>query len=164
MTWEAHPIDPAEVTAEYLYDLDKRHRLVLHDLVDVPGYYQDKADKSIAMEIRNGTDEVIADVIISNIGDMKQAVLTLVPCPKYFAPGEDFAELIDGALAPVLDTLITKKDLRRVNSFVPKSRHRTCKALIACGFKKEGVPRKAVRLLNKPAEDVVIMGYLPGKG
>ena len=163
MKWEAHPVAPDKVTAEYLYDLSKRHRLVPHNLIDPAGYYGSVADGCIAMTVTNGTGEVIADVVITDIIQDESAQINLIPCPKYFAPGEDFAELIDGALSPVLKKLTEKKDLRRITSLVPKTRHRTCKALIACGFKKEGVMRNAVRFLNKPAEDMVIMGYLPTK-
>ena len=162
MTWKVVPVAPEKVTTQYLYGLSKRHRLVPDDLDDALEYYGQAADDCVAMRVVNGGDTTIADILVMGRGSA-EAELIFIPCAKYFAPGEGFEEPIDEAMRPVLDKLIDLRGLRRISSYVPKTRSRTFQALRACGFNKEGVQRQKLKFRNKPAEDMVCMGYLPGK-
>ena len=101
---------------------------------------------------------------------LQQIVLTY-STPRFFAPvspggeknDDPYLDKIRDVLTPVLSRLLSGRRLRRVTSMVPKSRSRTFRALLACGFKKEGQMRRAVKFAGRDAEDVVIMGLLPEK-
>lgn len=162
--WTANPVAPSEVTAQYLYDIGKRHRLIPDNVSDAVGYYRGMADCCAVLKIESDDGDMIADLIIMDIVDGVSAEMTLIPRPQYFAPGEDFSDLIQGAITPVTEKLFEARSLRRISAFIPKTRSRTAQALRACGFNKEGVMRDAIKFVGKDeAEDMVIMGLLPNK-
>lgn len=173
MTWTAVAVKPEDVTAEFLYELSEKHRLIPENLTAAIEYYQAICHSCAVIQVIDGDDsEIVADVIISDIADGDSAQIDMVPRPKYFAPilpdgsrnPDPYQQKIEDALAPVFTKLITGRNLRRLTAMVPKSRSRTFKALKACGFKKEGVMRQAVKFKGRTeAEDLVIMGMLPEK-
>lgn len=162
MTWTAAPVDESLVTAEYLYDLSKRHRLVPENVVDALSYYERVARGCRVIIIKEGPEKV-GELLITDIVPGESAVVDFVPKPKYFAAGEPFAEEVERVMTPIMKRLIEHHKLARLTAMVPKSRSRTCKALTACGFKKEGVMRRAIKLQRQDRQDLVIMGMLSEK-
>lgn len=172
MMWIAVPVPPAEVTAESLFDLAKRHRLVPENITEAVDYYRTICGSCALIHVMvEGTDDKVGDLIISDIVDGTSAQVDFIPQPKYFSPilkdgsqnPEKFLDLIDDAMNPVFNKLIKGRNLRRLTAMVPKSRSRTFKALRACGFKKEGVMRDAIKFAGEDSQDLVIMGMLPAK-
>ena len=164
MTWTAVPLKESQVTAEYLYDLSKKHRLLPDDLPGALEQFRRIAEDCFAIKITDSeTKEVVGDIIISEVVDGQSASLDLIPNPKFFSPGEDFHDNIFNAVNPILVKLMESRGLRRIDALVPQTRCRTKKALKACGFRVEGVRRNAIKFQGKPPEGQTIMGILPGK-
>lgn len=162
MTWELKEVPEEEVTAQYTYDISKRHRLIPANVEDAVKYFRRLASNCLILNLEDGEGGLVAELIISDIIPNDSAEIAMIPCPKYFAPGVEFAKDIREAMEPMLTDLINRHNLRRVTSFVPRSRHRTSKALLACGFKKEGVMRDALEFVGKDGvQDKVILGLLP---
>ena len=113
----------------------------------------------------------MADAILSEIVDGEAATLDLMVVSRFYARlnadktenDVPFNDLTRDALRPALSRLVEARSLRRITSAIPRSRNRTYNALIACGFNKEGVMRRAVKLRGKDPEDLVVMGFLPDK-
>lgn len=172
MSWVASAVNPASVNGEFVYDLCRRHRLVPEPADAAIEYFQAVSERSVVVAVNDAeSGKRVADIIISDIVDGHSAQVDMIPDPKFFAPilpdgskNEDpYLEKIAAALDPVFTKLIAGRKLRRLTSFVPKSRSRTFKALQACGFKKEGVMRRAVQFQGREAEDLVVMGHLGSK-
>jgi hypothetical protein len=172
MTWVAVPVSPDEVTAESLYDLGRKHRLVPENTPLAMGHYQSMVGACAVIRVKDEeTDTVVAHLIVSDIVDGESATVDLILVSKLFSPvdkngnrnAEPFMEKISFALTPVFEKLIEGRGLRRLTSVVPKTYSRAFKALRECGFKKEGVMRNAVKFRGKDAEDLVIMGMLAVK-
>lgn len=160
MTWTAVPVDPEKVTAKYLFDLSDKHRLIPENMVNAIDYYKAVSPGCRIIEIRDG-DDLVGELIISNIMDGESATVDFVPVPEYFAYGEPYEDGMRIALSKVFARLMEGRNLRRLTAMIPKTRSRAGKALRACGFKKEGVMRDAIKFNGRPVEDVVIMGLLP---
>ncbi len=170
-TWTIRRVDPATATPEYLFDLIKRHRM-LPDNVDIAvAYCRTAAASCLVLEIMNENHEKVADAIISEIVEGDSATLDLMVVSKFYARfnadktenGVPFNDLTRDALRPAIVRLIEARKLRRITAAIPRSRNRTFSALVACGFSREGVMRRAVKLRGKDPEDLVIMGFLPEK-
>ena len=170
-TWTIRRVDQATATPEYLFDLIKKHRM-LPDNVDVAvAYCRNAAASCLVLEIMNESHEKVADAIISEIIDGDSATLDLMVVSKFYArfnadKSENdvpFNDLTRDALRPALVRLVEARSLRRITAAIPRSRNRTFNALIECGFSREGVMRRAVKLRGKDPEDLVIMGFLPDK-
>lgn len=170
-TWTIRRVDPATATPEYLFDLIKRHRM-LPDNVDIAvAYCRTAAASCLVLEIMNENHEKVADAIISEIVEGDSATLDLMVVSKFYARfnadktenGVPFNDLTRDALRPAIVRLIEARNLRRITAAIPRSRNRTFSALVACGFSREGVMRRAVKLRGKDPEDLVIMGFLPEK-
>ena len=172
MTWVAVPVPPVEVTAEYLFDLLKKHRLVFEntDLTLAKCWSISNSGKVILVKDSRGGEE-IGTVIVSGIVDGEDGEIDFIPISKKFAPiGKDGSrneepvmEKLEAVLSPIFRKLIKGRNLRRLSASVPKSRSRAFKALRECGFRKEGVKRNAVKFVGVDAEDVVNMGMLADK-
>lgn len=172
MTWIAVPVSPEDVTAESLYAIGLKHRLVPENTTLALDNYESMATSCALILLKDeGTDSKIASVIISDIVDGEAASVDLIPVSKYFSPvdkngdrnEEPVMENAASALSPVFKKLIDKRRLRRLTAMVPKTHSRAAKILRECGFRKEGVMRDAVKFRGKDAEDLVIMGMLPYK-
>jgi len=165
MTWIPVPVNPKDVTADFLFNIAKKHRLIRASTVDDIVHFKEICSRCAVILIEDDeTKEEIGHVIFSNIQDGESADLDLIPNPKYFSPAHpEFREEIKVALVPVLESLMEGRSLRRVNASVPESRNRTKKALMACGFEKEGVTRKGIKFAGKEAENIINMGLLSGK-
>lgn len=170
--WTAVPVSPEEVTAESLFELAKRHRLIPENINDAVDYYRNVSENCALIHIKDEeTGDKVGDLIISDIVDGNSAQVDFIPQPKFFSPilkdgspnPVKFLDMIDGALSPVFNKLIEGRQLRRLTAMVPKSRSRTFKALRASGFKKEGVMRDAIKFSGEDCQDLVIMGMLPAK-
>lgn len=169
MTWVAAPVPPEEVTAEYLFDLGKRHRLLPENTSLAVAHFKSLSGSCAVIKVKDSrTNDEIATTIISDIVDGESAQVDFIPVAKYYAPidkagnrNEDpFLEKTSAALTPVFERLMKGRNLRRLTATVPKSRSRAFKALRECGFNKEGVMRRAVKFSGREAEDLVIMGML----
>jgi RimJ/RimL family protein N-acetyltransferase len=172
MSWIAVPVPHEEVTAESLFDLAKKHRLIPENVVDAVDYYRGISACCALIQIEvEGTGENVGSLIVSDIRDGDSAQIDFIPRPQFFSPvlkdgsrnEEDFLGMFDSAVRPVFDKLLAGRDLHRLTAMVPKSRSRTVKALKACGFRKEGVMRDAIKFSSKDVEDLVVMGMLPSK-
>ena len=172
MTWEAVAVAPEKVTPEFLYDISRRHKLIPERVVSAIDFFRAQAPSCVVIEvIDRATKDTVAEVIISDICDGESASVDFVPTPKYFSPvksdgthnDDPFHERIESVMGPVFRKLIAGRDLRRLTAMVPRSRSRTYKALMACGFKREGAMRNAVKFKGTAAEDLIIMGMLPVK-
>lgn len=170
-TWTIRRVGHDTATPEYLFGLLKKHRM-LPDNVDVAvAYCKNAAASCLVLEIMNEEHEKVADAIISDIVDDDSATLDLMVVSKHYArfrPDKTendipFNDLTRDALRPALARLSEARGLRRITAAIPRSRNRTYGALIACGFHKEGVMRRAVKLCGKDPEDLVVMGFLPDK-
>ncbi|MBM3495941.1 MAG: hypothetical protein FJX72_16700 [Armatimonadetes bacterium] len=170
-TWTIRRVNPAEATPEFLFDLLKRHRLLPDNLDVAVACCRNMAPAAIVLEVMNEEHEKVADAVLSDIMDGEAASLDLMVVSRHYArfnPDKTenetpFNELTRDALRPALLRLIEARHLRRVTAAVPRSRNRTVNALVACGFIKEGVMRRAVKLRGKDPEDLVVMGLLPDK-
>lgn len=168
-TWTIRTVPRDQVTPDFLFGIFKRHRMVLENVECMVEYCRMTAPSAIILELMTEDHEKAADIIISEVVDGDSAAVDLIPVAKFYAPilpdksknEVPFNELTRDALAPILKHLMVRKGLRRINADVPKSRNRTIKALAACGFKREGCKRVAVRFAGKEPEDLVIMGLLP---
>ncbi len=160
MTWRAVAVPTEEVTPEFLYNLGTSHRLVPESLVDAIEYYKAICPLCRVIEVKDG-DEDIATLVLSSIADGSSADVDFIPMPQHFSYGKPYAEGMKESMVPVFKRLLEGRNLRRLTAQIPKSRSRTCKALTACGFKKEGVMRDAIKLRGREVEDIVIMGLLP---
>jgi len=171
MTWSAIAVPQEEITAEMLFELSKKHRLVQEDAELAVDRLVAISPGCIVFEIKDEEERVIATAIISDIRDGESADVDLVPVTKYFSPvgkdgqpnGTQCNELVRDALQPIFLRLLEGRGLRRLTAMIPKSRSRTFKALRECGFRKEGVMRDAIQLKGQGPEDVVIMGMLAPK-
>ena len=172
MTWIAVPVPPEEVTAEVLYALGRKHRLVPENTSMAIDHYLAMAGECAMIIVKDeDTGTKIAHLIISDIMDGESATVDFIPVSKFFSPiGKDgnkntepFMEKISVALAPVFKKLLAGRGLRRLTSVLPKTHTRAAKALRECGFKKEGVMRNAVKFRDQEAEDLLIMGMLADK-
>lgn len=165
MTWIPVAVQKDEVTAEYLYDLAKRHRLIPANMADSVMYFKGICeDCAVILVVDDETDEEIGHAIFTEIADNESAQVDFIPKPKYFSGARPtFREEISDALKPVFKSLIDGRNLRRITAMVPRTRNRTKKALAACGFKKEGIIREGVKFVGKDAEDIIIMGLLASK-
>lgn len=170
-TWTIRRVDQATATPEYLFELIKKHRM-LPDNVDVAvAYCRNAAASCIVLEVMNENHEKVADAIISEIIDGDSATLDLMVVSHFYARLNadktenevPFNDLTRDALRPALVRLVEARKLRRITAAIPRSRNRTYNALLACGFNKEGVMRRAVKLRGKDPEDLVVMGFLPEK-
>ena len=170
-TWTIRTVQKDLVTPEYLFDLAKRHRMVFDDVERMVGYCRATAADCIVLELMTEADDKAADIIISGIVEGESAGLDFIPVAKHYAPilpdksknDVPFNDLTRDALAPILKHLMARKSLRRITALAPRSRNRTVKALLACGFDKEGVMRQAVKFAGKDPEDLMILGMLPDK-
>jgi hypothetical protein len=134
-------------------------------------YCRNAAASCLVLEIMNENHEKVADAIISEIVDGDSATLDLMVVSRFYArfnadkseSDVPFNDLTRDALRPALVRLAEARRLRRVTAAIPQSRNRTYRALLACGFNKEGVMRRAVKLRGKDPEDLVVMGFLPDK-
>ena len=113
----------------------------------------------VLLEIRESA-MLVAEVIIYKIGPGKNANVMFIPQPQFFGPSAEFSQQMSEVMRPLMQQLFEAYALRRITSRVPRTRNRTAKALLACGFKKEGVMRDALKFVGKPAEDMIIMGLL----
>lgn len=172
MSWKAVPVPPSEVTAEMLFELAKKHRLIPENLLDAVDYYNAVSTDCALIEIKDEeTGDSVGSLIISEIRDGESASVDFIPVPSFFSPvlkdgspnPAKFLDMANDVMGEVFRKLLVGRNLRRLTSMVPTSRSRTFKALRACGFKKEGVMRDAIKFSGKPAEDLVIMGMLPTK-
>ena len=172
MTWIVVPVPPEEVTAETLFELSKKHRLVPENMERALSRYANISSSCAVIEVEDSRDGTkIATLIISSIVDGEDAQVDLIPVSKFFSPvGKDgnknedpFLEKIEAALGPVFRRLIKGRELRRLTAMLPKTHSRAFKILRECGFKKEGVMRDAVKFNGKEIEDIVIMGMLADK-
>ena len=164
MTWIAVPVSPREVTATSLFDISKQHRLLPDDVSLAIDYFKSVCDNcAVIRVVDEESEEEIGVLIITSIVDGNTADVDFIPHPQFFSPDANYREDISAALSPVFAKLMEGRGLRRLTSMVPKSRSRTKHALIACGFKKEGVMRNAVKFAKRDAEDVVILGMIPEK-
>ncbi len=172
MTWEAIPVPRDKVTAEFLYEIGKRHHLLPERVESAIDYYRAIAPSCIVFRvIDRQTKDYVAELIISEIVDGEAASVDFIPVPKFFSPinpdgtqnADPFHDRLNDALSPVLGRLIEGRRLRRLTAMVPHSRSRTCKALQACGFKREGKMRNAIKFRGHAPEDLVIMGLLTVK-
>lgn len=172
MTWEAVAVNPAKITPEFLFDIGRKHKLIPERIVSAIDYYRAIAPTCVVIEVVDTeTKDSVADIIISDIIDGESASVDFIPVARFFAPvhqdgskNEDhFHERLNEAIGPIFRKLLSGRDLRRLTAMVPKSRSRTYKALIACGFRKEGQMRDAIKFRGQEAEDLVILGLLPAK-
>jgi len=172
MNWVAVPVDPTEVTAEALYELGDKHRLVPENADLAIEHFRAMSSRCAMLRVdEEETGKEIAVVLFSDIVDGESATVDLVPRSEYFSPVDRRGnpienpcyEKIKDALQPIFVKLIEGRDLRRLTAMVPKSRSRTFKALRECGFRKEGVMRQAIKLKGRDPEDLVIMGMLKAK-
>jgi hypothetical protein len=153
MTWTLRKKDG--VTPQNVYDLAKDHRLdweALPDFIDVC-----KATASMCDWYDIMADDVYAGtILITGVVDEVSATIELIPVPAFFVG--DYAGKVKDAILPILDDLFIAHDVRRVTSMVPYSRFRTRKALIACGFVREGAMRQGVQFRRRDPEDLLILG------
>lgn len=165
MTWIPVAVNPEEVTAEYLYDMAKKHRLIPANMADAVMYFKGICSNCAVIAVNdNETGEDVGHVIFTEIADNESAQVDFIPKPKFFSSANPtFRDDINEALSPVFESLIEGRNLRRITAMVPRTRNRTKKALAACGFKKEGIIRKGVKFVGKDAEDIIIMGLLSSK-
>jgi len=172
MTWVAVPVSPDEVTAEFLYELGNKHRVVPENTtLAIENYRAVAGNCAVIQVVDEETKETIAHLIVSDIVDGESAVVDFVPVGKFFSPiGKDggkntdpFMEKISTALTPIFKSLLSGRGLRRLSAVIPKTHTRAAKALRECGFRKEGVMRDAVKFRGKGVEDLVMMGMLADK-
>ena len=172
MTWIAVPVPREEVTAESLFELAKKHRLIPENVADAVDYYRDISGACALIQIEvEETGENVGSLIVSDIRDGESASVDFIPRPQFFSPvlkdgsrnTDDFLGTAEAVMRPVFEKLMKGRNLYRLTATVPKSRSRTFKALRACGFKKEGVMRDAIKFSSRDVEDLVIMGMLPAK-
>lgn len=161
--WAVEVIPKGEVSAQYLYDLSSKHRLVIDNLPDAIDRYRAVSPEcAIFLITEADTGHEVAQVVVSGVIAGDSANIDFIPQPSYFAPGSDYEPHLRKALKPLLAGLMDLRQLNRIQSFVPKSRSRTVRALRSCGFVKEGVMRDAITL-SRGLENVVVMGLLPEK-
>lgn len=172
MTWVAVPVSPEEVTAEYLYDLGRRHKIMPENTaLAVENCRAVACNCAVIQVVDEESKDTVAHLIVSEIVDGEAATIDFVPVGKFFSPvGKDgnrntepFLEKISSALTPIFRSLIEGRNLRRLTAVVPKTHTRAARALRECGFKKEGVMRDAVKFRGKGVEDLVMMGMLADK-
>jgi len=172
MSWIAVPVPPEEVTAEALFELAKKHRLIPENVSNAVDHYRDLSGCCALIQVETeDTGENVGSLIVSSIVDGDSARVDFIPRPQFFSPilkdgsrnPEDFLGMAEDVMRPVFERLMEGRGLNRLTATVPKSRSRTFKALRACGFRKEGVMRDAVKFSGRDLEDMVIMGMLPKK-
>lgn len=167
-TWEIRRVPQEQVTGDLLMSIAKKHRLVLDNPDRMVDYYRFMARDCIVLELLTDSGDKAADVIISDIADGEEATVDLAIVSKHYAKvmpdGSDnpipMYDLTASALEPLFDRLIEARGLRRLTACVPKSRNRTFRALLACGFEQEGLKRRAIKLIGKEPEGLIIMGKL----
>lgn len=153
MIWS---IAAVAVTPVQFYEMLEKHRMVPDSPHMLPRV-TDMARAAKFFEITENGNSV-AHIVVSNIVPNEVADLDLVPNPVYFKRGQ-YEGHLDRCLSPVLSAFF-ESGIRRLNSAVPESRSRTKHALLAVGFKKEGMMRRAVHFRGRHPEDVVIMGMI----
>lgn len=166
--WEVRRIPQEQVTGDLLLAIARKHRLVFDNPERMVDYYRFMARDCLVLELLTEAGEKAADVIISDITDGEEATVDLAIVSKHYVPrmpdGTDnpvpVYDLTAAALTPLFDRLIEARGLRRLTACVPKSRNRTFRALLACGFEREGFKRKAIKLIGKDPEGLIIMGKL----
>ena len=153
MKWE---IAEDRMTPVGFYELLERHRLLPHSPEMLPRI-ADMANAARFFEITdNGT--TVGHVVVSGIIPHHSADFDLIPNPVYFKRGQ-YEDVMLDCLLPVVSAFF-ESGIGRLNSAVPESRSRTKHALLALGFRKEGVMRRAARFRGRHAEDVLIMGMI----
>lgn len=140
-----------------MFDLGLRHRLVPDSVHQALRCYQSMASNSMALKIFDD-DIVIATLIISGLVPKECAELDMIPKPQYFRNGYK-RQLID-VMSQLWPVLFGELKLRRLTSYVPKSRIRTRRALKCLGFKQEGILRDGIKLSGKQPEDLYVLGLL----
>jgi hypothetical protein len=160
--WKAVPVPKEETSPELLYEISKQHRLIPENVIDAVDFFARVAADARMVSIMSDGEKV-GDLIFTDIVDGESASLTFIPVPKFFAPGREYRDMMFDLVNPILVKLMDGRGLRRITSIVPESRCRTKKALIACGFKVEGVMPMAIKLKGKRPESATIMGILPKK-
>jgi hypothetical protein len=157
MIWTLGKIAPEKLTPVALYDLSKKHNLVPDSTHQALRCYQNLATNSMALKLKDG-DEEVATIVISSLVERECAELDLIPKGSYFQ--RRYKKSLVTALGPLWLVLFNHMQLRRITSFVPRSRARTRRALKAVGFRVEGVIREGIKLARKDPEDLYVMGLL----
>ena len=155
--WELRKLPPEKVTPAMVYDLSLQHNLVPESVEQSLHTFRSLAGGGLVLQIYEGEDKV-ATLIVSSLVPRESAELDLIPKPQYFRRG--FKQELVSSLQPLWMVLFEEMGVRRVTAYVPKSRVRTKRALLACGFEVEGVMREGARMRNKNPEDLYLMGLL----
>lgn len=162
MNWKIESVPLDQVTPDYLYELSERHRMTHYNPAIAASNFVNMCGHCVIFKITDDGNEV-AHIVVSNIVKGEEADVDFIPIPRYFKPEDNYESELRRLLNPILAFLLKEWKLRRLNSDVLKSRHRTVSALKSCGFRKEGVKRSGIRLKNGDVENLVRMGLLPPK-
>lgn len=146
------------LTAEAVYGILSRHNLLPESAVQAAAVCNAMSRSAKHFEIIGIGGEVVANVFVSDIIDGEDANLDLVPVAEHFRFG--FEPMFAEAMAPIIDGMFSRHNLRRISAAVPYSRSRTKRALCSIGFKHEGRKEQGVRLAGEKPEDLRMLGLL----
>jgi hypothetical protein len=155
--WSAREIPREFVSAEFLYDVSRKH-----------GLLQERPSATVSNLLQTARDgqvyamyqgvEHVATMIVSRITEGWAAEVDMIPVRKWFR-GNQGANL-RRVVRPIILDLMEEYRLLRLTSWVPASRARAARALEECGFVREGTMRLAVQLDGHAPEDLVILGFV----
>jgi len=153
--WTAKVIPREFVSAEFLYDISKRHGLLhARPAASVANLLTTARDAEVYTMYAG--DEHVATLILSRITPGWAGECDLIPVHKFFR-GHQSNNLRDAA-RPILLDAMDRHELLRLTAWVPVSRARAVRALQSCGFQIEGTMRRAVQLNGKEPEDLIVLG------
>ena len=154
---ESQILPEDEVTPAYLFELMRRHRLVLHNMELTVDRCRQISGKSAVLMITDSDKDVARAVVCPGYTD--GLTLDVVPIPSMVSTpklrneaGMHISDFINKAL--------NSGDYRYVTSYVPETRFRTVKILTSAGFVKRGYLEDGVRLAGKEPEGLVILQFL----
>lgn len=155
--WTAREVPREFVTAEFLYDMTKRHGLLQHNTAAAVQGLVSTAEGAIVHTFWAGED-LVATLVISRITDYGQAEIDFIPVRLMFR-GRQQANLVE-SVVPVIRRVMHENEIRRLTAWIPASRTRSARALADCGFRQEGDMQKAVQLEGSPPENLLVFGYV----
>jgi hypothetical protein len=155
--WLLEHVPHEEVTAAWLYEICRGHRLVPDNPEVAVASYRSLASEADVYKLMADEDE-IGTVIISGKVEGETAVLDFIPVSRHFR--SNYTVRLRRALTPLWVDLFEHDKIRRLTALAPVSRTRTIRALKKCGFVSEGVMREGTMLKDKEPEDVAILGLL----
>lgn len=155
--WSAREIPREFVSAEFLYDVSRKHGLLQErPAATVSNLLQTARDAQV-FAMYQGSDHV-ATLIISRIAEGWSAEADMIPVRKWFRGNQ--GDNLRRVVRPIILDVMDEYRLQRITSWVPASRVRAARALEACGFRREGTMRLAVQLDGHDPEDLLVLGFV----